>query len=256
MCYGFETIRDDPDSGGLTKVHPRDFFELFRMGKIKWSEDGYYFAGDTIGAWVRIGKEIVAVPMRWDLIYRDYRKKENLSIAELIKLKESQAWDPKQNRRVGFDSYNARSEGITETLSYRTPWAEGLRMVTPVRSFRERANMDGAPAEFRNREYQITLDEDYVFGGVWDRVTRQGESLDSCSIITGDSEGHRVRTQCWHERLPLILKWSQIEEWLDPGTTPERAFGMIRQFPGEAMVITDITRPKKPKNPEQTSLFD
>lgn len=102
--------------------------------------------------------------MRFDLVPRFYLKKENFPLVEMLKRKRS-----KKNGRTGFDSYNARSESILERASFRTPWAESIRMVVPILAFRERPNEEEAPKEFQGRENIIHLASSKNLAGVYDR---------------------------------------------------------------------------------------
>jgi putative SOS response-associated peptidase YedK len=247
MCYGWYPVTD-PDTGWLHFVDRIDFYQLYRAGKIVTRSDGFHYAKDTVGALVWRGGGIEAVPMRWDLVPRNFLQKENPSLAEVIKKKNSRRKDPATGRPVGFSSYNARVETVANLVSFRMPWQEGLRMASPILAFRERANMDEAPAEFRNREWNIHLHQPCYLAGIWDAWRNPaGESMESCSIITLSSEGNPMLRGIWHERCPVILEESQVEEWLDPLTTPTRAMEMCRLFPAGKMEVKEVGKPKNPK---------
>jgi len=248
MCYAFSPVQDP--TGHITWLPPKVVKQYIQEGKIQ--EPKWTFPGDRtdIYRWTKNGIE--PTQMRFDLVPRFYLKKENLPLEEMLKRKRS-----KKKGGGGFDSYNARSESIFEKASFRTPWAEGNRMVVRVDAFRERPNMDEAPKEFRGREYIIRLGSPKNLAGVWDRwENRQGESLESFSIVTLDSLGNQMLRGIWHERCPLILDDSQVEEWLDPKTSPERAKELIRLYSAEQMTLEEVKRAqKKVAEQDQQSLL-
>lgn len=247
MCYSFTPVKTPEGVIWL----PKKVFDHFRdEGRISF--DPGIFPGDRPYVYTWMDGEIQEREMRFDLVPRFYLKKESPPLAEMLKRKAS-----RKKGGDGFDSYNARFESLLERASYRTPWAESKRMVVPVSAYRERPNEEDAPAEFRGREYVIHLAASKNLAGIHDRwVNRQGEMLDSFSIITVSSAGNPLIESIYHRRCPLILDHAQVEEWLDPKTTPERALGMIRLYPADEMTLEEITRPKVPKTPEQTNLFE
>jgi putative SOS response-associated peptidase YedK len=245
MCYGSKPVANA--KGGIDWIPNDEFNRLYQDGVIVTRRDGYHYAKDALAAFVRRGSKVAVIPMRWDLIPRHFLGKEETSLLEAIKRKNSRA-----KGAGGFDSYNARVETVADLYSFRQPWKEGLRMATPVTGFKERPNMEGAPKEFTGREYEVLLDGGHWLAGLWDRWDNgKGESLDSCAILTMDSAGNDRIRGIWHERTPIVLTESQIGEWLDPETTPERALAMCRLFPPERMEIKEVVKEK----PAQTDLF-
>lgn len=246
MCYGSKPVVNA--KGGVDWIPNEEFNRLYKDGEIVVRKDGYHYAKDTLAGFLWRGKSIEVVPMRWDLIPRHFLQKENPARAEAIRKKNSRAKDPLTGKAVGFDSYNARVETVSKLFSYRKPWEEGLRMATPVTAFKERPNMEGAPKEFTGREYEVLLDGEYWLAGIYDLWSNtRGESLESCSILTMDSLGNDKIRSIWHERTPIILKESQLQEWLDPLTTPSRALEMCRLFPADHMDIKEVLKGEVPR---------
>jgi putative SOS response-associated peptidase YedK len=53
-----------------------------------------------------------------------------------------------------------------------------------------------------------------ALAGIWDRsITTNGESVDSCAVITGEAK--RVVVEL-HDRMPLIVPTDGCARWLDP----------------------------------------
>jgi len=245
MCYAYKPVTDS--QGRIWKVPHKEFERLYREGKIVPNGiDRYHYAKATVAVFLLRDGEPAVLPMRWDLIPRDYMiEHPELTLAEVIKKKNSRAKNPDTMKPWGFDSFNARKETLASRPAFRQPWKEGKRCVMPLQAFQERANMDEAPAEYKNRSWEIELDRPAYLGGIWDHWERKGESLDSCTVITMDSEGHEKLRSIWHERHPLILTEDQVDEWLDPKTTPDRARQMVMQFDPERMKVREIVK-KKP----------
>jgi putative SOS response-associated peptidase YedK len=191
--------------------------------------------------------------MRWDLIPRDFMVEyPEFDLATVIKKKNSRAKNPDTQKAWGFDSFNARMETLASRPAFRQSWKEGKRCVMPAQAFQERANMEGAPEEYKNRSWEITLSRPAFMAGIWDRWERKGESVGSCTIITMDSEGHEKLRSIWHERHPLLLTEDQVDEWLDPKTTTVRAREMIQQFDPAQMTIHEIIKSAENKQKPRT----
>jgi putative SOS response-associated peptidase YedK len=232
MCYAFTPVQDP--SGAITWLPRKVLDQFVQAGRIQPPEE--VFPGDRtdIYRWIRDG--LAPSGMRFDLVPRFYLKKENPALEAMLKRKRSRKRDGD-----GFSSYNARSESLLERAAFRGPWLESKRMAIPISAFRERPNMEDAPPESRGREYLIHLREPKFLAGLWDRWENgRGESLESFSILTVDSQGNGLLRSIWHERCPLILEPEQAKKWLDPGTTPEEAMGMIRVYPADAMRLEEI----------------
>lgn len=244
MCYAFTPVQDP--SGAITWLPRKVLDQYLKEGRIRPPEE--IFPGDRTDLYQWIGEGLAPAEMRFDLVPRFYLKKEGLPLEAMLKRKRSRKRDGD-----GFSSYNARSESLLERAAFRGPWQESKRMAVPITAFRERPNMDDAPAEFRGKEYLIHLDGPKFLAGVWDRWENgRGESLDSFAILTVDSLGNGLLRSIWHERCPLILEPDEARRWLDPKTTPEEALRMIRVYPAEAMRLEKIDPGREA---QQTSLF-
>jgi len=250
VCYSFTPVQDP--SGAITWLPRKVLDQLLKEGRIQAPEE--IFPGDRSNIFRWTDQGIAPAGMRFDLVPRFYLAKEHLALEAMLKRKRS-----RKLGGDGFSSYNARSESLLERPAFRGPWLESKRMVVPVSAFRERPNMDGAPQEFRGREYRIRFSGPKNLAGIWDSWRNgEGEMLESFSIITVDSGGNPLLRSIWHERCPLILEPDQVEKWLNPATTPEEAMKMIRLYPAEGMLLEEIAPPTSGKgngDAQQTSLF-
>jgi putative SOS response-associated peptidase YedK len=208
-------------------------------------DEGFRFAKDDVPVLLEDGELRL---MRWDLIPRSFLRLENVSIAEAIQKKNSRAVNPATGKSWGFSSYNARIETVETLWAFKEAWREGARGVIPIRAFRERPNMEGAPEESKGREYEISLDGTYFLAALYDTWTaKSGESLESCTVITGPSDDIPALQGIWHERVPILLSEEARDAWLDPATTPKAALALLRAAPVPALTVTEVPKPEKAK---------
>lgn len=218
---------------------------LLREGLIRESPNGFYYPKANVEVITAGPDGLEAKAMRWDLIPADYLRRYNLTLPELVKKKASRAKNPETGKAWGFDTYNARRESILTTYSFKTAWKKGQRCVMPVEAWRERPNMEGAPKEFTGREYEVHLTDGqpHFLAGLFDTVTAGGESLDSCTVITGPSDEIPELQGIYHERTPIVLTEEAAETWLDPGLPPEAAYELLRGVSAPGMRIVEVMKP-------------
>ncbi len=182
-------------------------------------------------------------PMRLDLIPRSFMQQQPLNLPEALKAKDSRAIDSK-----GFSSYNARIETVQSLWAFKSAWKDGNRGIMPVASWRERPNMDGAPAAFRGREYEVSPkpEQAHFLAALYDTWTsREGDALDSCTVITGPSDAIPALQAIWHERTPIVLDAQAAKAWIDPATTPDQAMAILRGAPVLELTVHEIPKPEK-----------
>jgi putative SOS response-associated peptidase YedK len=208
--------------------------------------EGFYYAKDTVPVFLA-GDEVRA--MRWDLVPRGFLRLEKATLAEAIRKKNSRAVNPETGKSWGFSSYNARIETLEKLWTFKEAWRDGNRGVIPVEAFRERPNMEGAPEESKGREYEIRLDRPRFLAALFDTwKSRDGETLESCTVITGPSDAVPELQNIWHERIPILLSAEACEAWLDPATSPGTALALLRDAPVPPLTVQEVPQaPKKPK---------
>lgn len=106
---------------------------------------------------------------------------------------------------------NARAETITEKPSFREAF-KSRRCIIPASGFYE-WQKEGTGAK---QPFYFYLKEKEVFGfaGLWEEWldNQTGELLETCTIIT--TEANDVLKPV-HDRMPVILKSENYDEWLD-----------------------------------------
>jgi putative SOS response-associated peptidase YedK len=201
--------------------------------------DGFHYARDTVPVFLAGGE---MRPMRWDLVPRGFMSQENGTLAEALRRKNSRAINPATGRSWGFSSYNARLETVETLWAFKEAWRDRKRGVIPVEAFRERPNMEEAPAEFRGREYEISLDARYYLAALFDTWTsKRGEVLESCTVITGPSDAIPELQSIWHERVPILLRTEAARVWLDPATPPAAAFELLRAAAVPPLTVCEVS---------------
>jgi len=152
----------------------------------------------------------------------------------------SWADDPK----IGYKMINARGETVASKTSFRKAF-KVRRCLVVADGFFEWQKTDG-----RNKlPHYIRLKDDgpFAFAGLWEHWGRNGQEIDSCTIITTDANELMAPI---HNRMPVILAPADYDLWLDPAVQEaERLQPLLRPFPaGEMMEYTVSTIVNNPRN--------
>jgi len=110
---------------------------------------------------------------------------------------------------IGAKLINARSETVAEKPSFREAFKR-RRCIIPADGFYEWQRTGG-----KKQPYYFHLKDDRLFGfaGLWEKWrTPDGESLETCSILTTDA--NEVLRPV-HDRMPVILHPDTYDLWLD-----------------------------------------
>jgi putative SOS response-associated peptidase YedK len=109
-------------------------------------------------------------------------------------------------KRTGI---NARVETIARAPAYRESFRK-RRCLVVVDGFFEwqRQGKTSQPFRVERRDHRP-----YAMAGIWEQfVTKDGEILDACAIITGPAAGAVVPL---HDRMPLVVAPEDYARWLD-----------------------------------------
>jgi putative SOS response-associated peptidase YedK len=96
-------------------------------------------------------------------------------------------------------------------------------------------------ANGRKQPYFLGLQSARPFGlaALWERWDKQGEPVESCTILTTDGNG---LMQPIHERMPVILAPEKYDLWLDPRCQDtERLAKLLRPFPSTHMLAYRVS---------------
>jgi putative SOS response-associated peptidase YedK len=140
------------------------------------------------------------------------------------------AW-AKDPKAMGLSTINAKAEGLIEKPMWRTPFKK-RRCLIPADGFYEWKKLDAMtkqPYAFRLKD-----DQPLAFGGVWEHWKALDGSLewDTFSIIT--TEPNELTANV-HNRMPVILKPSDYERWLDTSDQERPPVDLLRPYDAELM---------------------
>lgn len=108
---------------------------------------------------------------------------------------------------------NARGETIADKPSFRTAYKK-RRCLVAADGFYE-ARSSGKTKEY----FYIHMADNayYAFAGLWERWEREGQSLETCTIITSEPNSLMAKI---HDRMPVIVQPNEYDAWLDPEVQP------------------------------------
>lgn len=129
------------------------------------------------------------------------------------------AWAKDAN--IGNGNFNARSENIRETASFRD-LIGSRRCLIPADGFYEwkKTGKVKQPYCFEVGEKKL-----FAFAGLWDSWKNpQGQIVESCTILTTTPNELVVSV---HERMPVIVSPEKYDLWLDPDVDDHQAIKEI-----------------------------
>jgi putative SOS response-associated peptidase YedK len=113
------------------------------------------------------------------------------------------------DRKIGHRMANARSETVATKPAFRASF-RSRRCLVVADGFYEWQARDG-----RKQPYYIRLETGRPFGiaGLWDRWDKQGEPLQTCTILTCDANESMLVI---HDRMPVVIPPESFDTWLNP----------------------------------------
>jgi putative SOS response-associated peptidase YedK len=144
------------------------------------------------------------------------------------------AWAPVIDNR--FSMFNAKSETLATSKAFRGP-LQRRRCILPASSFIEWTAGEGKRLPWLIRPVERAI----AFAGLWDRWERDGQRVESCTIITTAAAPGIDR---FHHRMPVMLRAADFAGWLDTRRgVPEPARLFAARLPGDfeiAPLTTDV----------------
>ena len=140
--------------------------------------------------------------------------------------------------KAGYSTINARAETIATSPAFREAFKR-RRCLVPANWFYEWQKPDvktNQPDTKTKQPYAIALESGslFAFAGLWetwkDKAT--GQNLETFTIITTDPN---ELTERIHNRMPVILKPSDYQRWLQPGEPSHLPVDLLRPFPADEM---------------------
>lgn len=148
---------------------------------------------------------------------------------------------------IGNRMINARGETVAEKPSFRKAFV-ARRCLIAADGFYE-WQKSGGSAKAPKQPFYITMRDErpFAFAGLWERNTRCGEPIETCTIITTTAN---ELMQPLHDRMPVIVPIDRQDLWLDPAVQEvERLTPLLAPFASDAMKATPVsTRVNNPRN--------
>ncbi len=121
----------------------------------------------------------------------------------------------------------------SETAATSTAFGDAVRrrrcLVAVTGFFEWKRHAAGASEPYYVRRADGAL---FALGGIWERrITKDGEVLESCAILTQPS---RAPVDAIHDRMPLVLPPDAWDAWLDPDIT-------------DATEVAELLSPRSPE---------
>jgi putative SOS response-associated peptidase YedK len=133
---------------------------------------------------------------------------------------------------IGSRLINARAETLAEKPSFRGGF-KYKRCLIPADGFYEWQAQPGTKTKVPQFIHMKDR-KPFAFAGLWDSWNGpDGSAVRSCTIIT--TEPNELMASL-HNRMPVILKPADYEQWLDPAPrTPDSLAPFLKPFPAGEM---------------------
>jgi putative SOS response-associated peptidase YedK len=153
-----------------------------------------------------------------------------------------------KDSKIGFKMINARSETVHEKPSFREAFKK-KRCLIIADSFYDWKRTDEQKIPMR---IKMKNDELFAMAGLWESwKSPEGEMVHSCTILT--TEPNETMSTI-HDRMPVILKPSDEQVWLNPKLTNEDVLHqLLIPFEDgylEAYQVSDKVNSPKNNSPE------
>lgn len=136
---------------------------------------------------------------------------------------------------LGNRMTNARSETVAEKPSFRKAF-KSQRCLLVADGFYEWQETNG-----KKQPSYITLKDGRPFGlaGLWERWDKQGERIESCTILTTDA--NEIMSPI-HDRMPVIIPPEKYSLWLDPTEHDRKKLTrLLRPFDSDEMTAYSVS---------------
>lgn len=131
--------------------------------------------------------------------------------------------------RIKYSTFNARVESVATAPSFRDP-LKRRRCIVPAIGWYEWQELPGGNLPW----YLHAADDELLnFAGLWDRWEKDGEVIDSCSIVVGPAN---AAFSSIHDRMPFALDQEAAARWLDRNLQDAgRALDLLHPNPDDSI---------------------
>lgn len=157
------------------------------------------------------------------------------------------AWAKGAN--IGNGNFNARSESIRETASFRD-LIGSRRCLIPADGFYEWKKTGKVKQPYC---FEVGEKKSFAFAGLWDSWKNpQGQIIESCTILT--TTPNEVVASI-HDRMPVIVSPEKYDLWLDPDVDDYQAIKeILAPYDAKAMSQYPVSSKLNDSKNEEPSL--
>ena len=158
---------------------------------------------------------------------------DGLPVLKALKWGLVPAWA--RDRSMGARMINTRSD----TLATKDSWEFLLRKrrcLILADGYYEWTSTDKSRTPFF---FHLTGHRPFALAGIWDRWSGDGDSIETCSIITTAPSVLAARV---HHRMPVVLTLDAAEEWLDESTRTRRAVELMAPYEAADLESYEVSR--------------
>ncbi len=145
--------------------------------------------------------------------------------------------------KIGNRMINARAETLAEKPSFKTALRRRRCLVLADGFYEWRQEgQSKQPLFIRMKDAKP-----FAFAGLWERWTKSGTPIDTCTIITTSANTLMSKL---HDRMPAILSQAAADVWLDQDIEqPEPLLSLLGPYPDDEMEAYPVsTLVNSPKN--------
>lgn len=134
---------------------------------------------------------------------------------------------------IGNRMINARAETVATKPAFRAAF-KSRRCLVVADGFYEWRQFPGGKQPYLIR---LRSGRPFGFAGLWERWDRDGEPLESCTILTTTAN---ELMQPLHDRMPVLIPHEHYDDWLkgDTGT----AASLLVPFPADRLTAYPVSR--------------
>jgi putative SOS response-associated peptidase YedK len=118
---------------------------------------------------------------------------------------------------------NAVSETVDEKRTFKGAWDKSQRCIIPALNFMEPKAGQFVPIISPERPV-------LAIAGIWGEVTYKEQKHAAYTMLTCEPNSFMEE---FHDRMPVILKPDDVDEWLSPDTPPDQAKKLCRPYKGK-----------------------
>jgi len=140
-----------------------------------------------------------------------------------------------KDAKIAARMINARAETIQEKPAFRTAFRRRRCLVPASGFFEWKASVNRSKQPFRihHRDDQLL-----AFAGLWESWKNAETAIESCTIITTDAN---ELMRPIHDRMPVILRKTDWDAWLNPESSPDSLSDLLIPFGGDDLVAEPVS---------------